>query len=112
MIGKLHNDWIWIKWNLHGVTDGNTIVLNVLNVYAPQSSTEKQRLWEKIGQILSNCHHEQFCLACDFNSIKEEGESRNCKYRRRTPIIFYNSLTIISFGTSNHKTISIRGSQR
>lgn len=87
---------IWARWQATNMENDSVLVINGVNVYAPQNSVGKNILWEELSQILASNNNEAFCIAKDFNSFLKESESSNCTYRNK------NSSTFLQFIQGNN----------
>lgn len=84
LLGKMvHHNWIWVRWTLNNVNSGVPQYANCINVYAPQNSATKIRLWMELNEILASHNQESFCIAGDFNCIRGDHEMKNCVYGKR-----------------------------
>ncbi|XP_017245327.1 uncharacterized protein LOC108216978 [Daucus carota subsp. sativus] len=52
-----------------------------INVYGPQSSTEKRSLWSNLGDLISMHEDKAICLVGDFNCVRGAEDRKNCDYR-------------------------------
>ncbi|KAJ0683719.1 putative RNA-directed DNA polymerase [Helianthus annuus] len=62
-----------------GTILANSVRLNMLNVYAPQSNIEKRLLWSKIESLISS-NQGWWILCGDFNAVRDRGERKNSKF--------------------------------
>ncbi|KAJ0589790.1 putative RNA-directed DNA polymerase [Helianthus annuus] len=60
---------------------GSGLVLNFVNVYAPQSISGKQALWVEIGQLISGSDG-LWVVTGDFNAVRCREEKRNCGFKQ------------------------------
>ncbi|PWA77373.1 RNA-directed DNA polymerase, eukaryota, Nucleotide-binding alpha-beta plait domain protein [Artemisia annua] len=65
---------------VRGKLKGNGEKLNVMNVYAPQSSSAKALLWSKIDGLV-NSYQGMWLIAGDFNVVRFPEEIRNSVYK-------------------------------
>ncbi|XP_021974931.1 uncharacterized protein LOC110870041 [Helianthus annuus] len=65
---------------IRGSLVGSNSMLNVLNVYAPQSIQAKKVLWDNL-LLLINSKDGMWVVGGDFNAVRSREERRNCFYK-------------------------------
>lgn len=80
---KANHNWIWVIWTLNNANNNASHYVNGINVYAPQNSAAKLRLWAELYNILAINNQEPFCIAGDFNCIRNDYETKNCVYMKK-----------------------------
>ncbi|XP_022004582.1 uncharacterized protein LOC110902169 [Helianthus annuus] len=66
--------------HIKGELVGSGVILNFLNVYAPQGVSAKGDLWNLLADII-NCNSGQWVLGGDFNAVRFREERRNCSFK-------------------------------
>ncbi|XP_022019330.1 uncharacterized protein LOC110919364 [Helianthus annuus] len=74
---------------IRGTLIGSGTSINLLNVYAPQSTVAKRQLWEEIS-VLINSYDGQWVLAGDFNVVRSLDERKHSKFKKACAENFNN----------------------
>ncbi|XP_022001404.1 uncharacterized protein LOC110898836 [Helianthus annuus] len=72
------------NWNfllIRGSIVGSGVVLNVLNVYAPQSVHAKKLLWDELAWVIAETDG-FWVVTGDFNVVRHREEKRNCAFKQ------------------------------
>ncbi|XP_021991083.1 uncharacterized protein LOC110887826 [Helianthus annuus] len=87
-----HRHFLLVK----GVMKGNNQALNVMNVYAPHSNSEKKMLWNYIREIIS-AGAGQWVLLGDFNAVRGPEDRLNTGFNRVCAHDFNEFIDYIDF---------------
>lgn len=68
------NNWILFQ----GLTQQTNQQFICINVYAPQSTTDKTLLWDQISSLVSTNMDTALCILGDFNSVRSSSDRLNC----------------------------------
>lgn len=60
--GQSNHNWIWVRWKHVNNLDATSRHINGINVYGPQNSASKKRMWEELNEILIRYSKEPFCI--------------------------------------------------
>lgn len=93
---KIQKHWIYMRGNLHMGDKEIMAFHNFINIYAPQKTRDKRKLWEELQHVFNERHDEPFCVGGDMNSIIEAVEAENCQYR------ISNSRLLATFLSNNN----------
>ncbi|XP_021980625.1 uncharacterized protein LOC110876771 [Helianthus annuus] len=66
---------------IRGKIAGSGLVLNIFNVYAPQSVLAKKLLWDELTQVISDSDG-FWVLWGDFNAVRYREEKKNCSLKQ------------------------------
>ncbi|XP_035831953.1 uncharacterized protein LOC118480996 [Helianthus annuus] len=66
--------------HVRGKIKGSGVVVNVLNVYAPQGVPAKKLLWDSLVQLISSFDG-LWVVSGDFNAVRFREEKRNCSFK-------------------------------
>lgn len=80
----INKNWILFK----GCTVNTNITFIIINIYAPQSSTNKELLWEQISSLLTTHSDTPICLMGDFNSVLGDDDRVNYQHSTLDTNIF------------------------
>ncbi|XP_021984853.1 uncharacterized protein LOC110880685 [Helianthus annuus] len=90
---------------ISGTLKGSGEIVNVLNIYAPQKSTEKRRLWDTLVRVISS-NEGLWILGGDFNSVRCIEERRNSRFNAAAAndfIRFISEAGLVEFGLKSGK---------
>ncbi|XP_022039968.1 uncharacterized protein LOC110942499 [Helianthus annuus] len=65
---------------IRGVLVGNGALMNLMNVYAPQSFVAKRQLWEVVSAQIGSLEG-KWVLAGDFNAVRSQEERKRSKFK-------------------------------
>lgn len=71
-----------------------------INVYAPQRSSDKRRLWEELTSIIRETNTILILLIWDFNSVLSHLEKENCSYSSLDTNLFAGFMELNSLVTA------------
>ncbi|WOH08750.1 hypothetical protein DCAR_0728198 [Daucus carota subsp. sativus] len=82
-------NWILVRGSSNFVVGG----IAFLNVYAPQATAEKRKLWEELLDIILTLKEKYIMVIGDFNAVRKATERVNCIHRKLDSELFHNFIT-------------------
>ncbi|XP_022024753.1 uncharacterized protein LOC110925093 [Helianthus annuus] len=65
---------------IRGLIKGSNELLNIINVYAPQSGAAKNALWDELLAVMEGVSG-KWVLLGDFNAVRDPSERRNSRFK-------------------------------
>lgn len=87
---KATTNWIWTRWKFVEPFTGEGSFINGINMYGPQNSAGKLKLWEDLSQSLGQHKDEPIWIGGDLDCIKNDNEIENCTFRKKDAEQFNN----------------------
>ena len=91
-VSSFSQNWIMVR----GINISNNIPFVCINVYAPQSATAKQLLWDNLSSMLLPFKDTHVCLLGDFNAVRHKSEKSACLFNMRVSSSFNEFFTATS----------------
>ncbi|XP_021980305.1 uncharacterized protein LOC110876438 [Helianthus annuus] len=63
-----------------GIIKGSQQKINIINVYAPQKTTDKLSLWNKIREVMIGVEG-MWVIAEEFNAVRNQDERKNSSFK-------------------------------
>ncbi|XP_021971377.1 uncharacterized protein LOC110866539 [Helianthus annuus] len=86
--------------HIRGKIAGSVSVLNILNVYAPQSVLAKKLLWDELIQMISEFDG-YWVVISDFNAVRNREEKKNCAFKQSYADNFNNFIFDVGLNEYN-----------
>lgn len=76
----ISQNWILIQ----GINKINDCSFACINIYAPQTATQKLHLWREIESVISRLGELCLCILGDFNVVRSSSEKQDCLFNGNT----------------------------